>query len=172
MNARAGVVTSQVAWLASLPVTAAAPDMTTSLKGAAAGFLFAALASFLADLDHPGSTAGRYMPRWFRRLMGGHRMGCHSIFMIAFAWWLTDYLLDNPIVASAVAVGWGSHVFIDMLTRQGVGLLYPLSKRKIRIGWFTTGSQGEDRFVLVMKGIGVIFVAGYGTLFLTALGGT
>lgn len=171
MNARAGVVVSQVVWLASLPVTTAAPDVTTSAKGAVAGFVVAALASFLPDLDHPTSTAGRYMPRLFRRLMGGHRMGCHSIFMIAFMWWVTGYLIGNPIIANAVAVGFGTHVFIDMLTLQGVGLLYPVSRRKIQIGWFTTGSDGEDRFVLVVKAIGAVIFVGYGVLFIATAGG-
>lgn len=167
MNARAGVVTSQVAWLASLPVTAAAPALATSVKGAVAGFLVAALASFLPDLDHPKSTVGRYMPWWVRKVMGGHRMGSHSFLAVAGAWWLTGYLLENPIVANAVAVGWLSHVMLDMLTIKGAGVLYPVVRRKIRIGWMVTGSRWEDRFVTGMKALGLLVLVGYGALFVT-----
>jgi inner membrane protein len=163
VNARAGVVTSQVAWLASLPVTAAAPTLELSLKGAVAGFLVAALASFMPDLDHHNSTAGRYMPDWVRPLLGGHRMLTHSLLSIIFAWWLTGYLIGNPIVANAVAIGWATHVAIDMLTLQGVGLLYPLTRRKFGLGWIRTGSTAEDRFVTGMKllGFGVAILYGY-----------
>lgn len=169
MNARAGVVTSQVAWLASLPVTAVAQTLEASAKGAAAGFLVAALASFLPDLDHATSTAGRYMPKWFRRAVGGHRMGTHSLMAVAGAWWLTGYLLENPIIANAVAVGWMSHIVLDMLTIQGVGLLYPVSRCMLRVGWMTTGSRAEDWFVLGMKALGALVLAGYGVLFVAYL---
>lgn len=161
MNARAGVVTSQVAWLAALPVAAPEP------KGAAAGFLVAALASFLPDLDHHKATAGRYMPALFRWLVGGHRMGTHSLVAIGLAWWLTGWLLENPSVANAMAIGWGSHVVLDMLTVNGVGLLYPFSRCKFRIGWFVTGSDGEDWFVLCMKVLGALVGVIYGYLLAT-----
>lgn len=164
MNARAGVVTSQVAWLASLPVTVAAPTLTLSIKGAVAGFVVAALASFLPDLDHHKSTVGRYFPRWFRRLLGGHRMGSHSLIAIGGSWWLAGYLLENPILANAILVGWASHVVLDLLTVDGVGLLYPLTRTTFRIGWIVTGSRTEDRFVVCMKVLGVLVGAFYAYL--------
>jgi membrane-bound metal-dependent hydrolase YbcI (DUF457 family) len=166
MNARAGVVSSQVVWLASLPLTARAPTPELQIKGAVAGFLVAALASFLPDLDHPMSTVGRYIPGWIRHLMGGHRMLSHSLLAVGSAWWLTGYLLENPIIANAVAVGWGVHIFLDMLTKQGAGLLYPLTRRKFRIGWMTTGSEAEDWFVTGMKAVGFLVFVGYGYLIL------
>lgn len=167
MNARAGVVTSQVVWFASLPVLAAAPTFDASLRGALAGFIVAGLASFLPDLDHPKATVGRYVPRIVAWLLGGHRMGSHSIFSVAGAWWLTGWLLQDPIVANAVAVGWMSHITLDMLTIQGVGLIYPLSRRKFRIGWMTTGSKSEDRFVIGMKILGGAFALWYSVLALS-----
>jgi len=170
MNARAGVVTSQVVWLASLPLTAHAPTLEGSIKGAAAGFVAAALSSFLPDLDHPKSTVGRYVPGWVRWLMGGHRMGSHSLASVAVAWWLTGYLLDNPIVANAVAVGWLSHILLDMLTIQGVGLLYPFTRLRFRLASMVTGSRGEDVFVMIMKGVGGVFLVGYGFLLVQSLG--
>jgi membrane-bound metal-dependent hydrolase YbcI (DUF457 family) len=171
VNARAGVVTSQVAWLASLPLLARGPTLEASFKGAAAGFVVAAFASFLPDIDHPGSTIGRYFPRWVRRALGGHRMGGHSLWMVGFCWWLTGYLLGNPIVANAVALGCAVHVSIDMLTVDGVGVLYPLTRYTFRIGWITTGSRGEDWFVVFMKAVGGLFAVGYGFLFVQSFGG-
>lgn len=161
MNARAGVVTSQVAWLLSLPVTAAAPTLSLSIKGALAGFVVSALASFLPDLDHPKSTVGRYFPDWVRRLLSGHRMGAHSLLAIIGSWWLCRFLVDDPIVARAMAVGWGSHVFCDMLTIQGVALLYPLVRHKFHVGRMVTGQRGEDRYVTGMKILAVVIIAAY-----------
>lgn len=167
MNARAGVVVSQVAWGASLPFTAfTAPTAELAFKGSLAGFVVAAFASFLCDLDHPQSTIGRYFPWWVRKILGGHRMGAHSIFMVSGCWWLTGYLLDNPIIANAVVVGMVSHILLDMLTVQGVALLYPLVRRKFRIGWMVTGSDGEDLFVFIMKGVGALVFAGYCFIYL------
>jgi membrane-bound metal-dependent hydrolase YbcI (DUF457 family) len=166
VNARAGVVTSQVVWLASLPLTARAPTLEASFKGAAAGFVAAAFASFLPDIDHPTSTIGRYFPAIVRRALGGHRMGGHSLLMVGFCWWLTGYLLDNPIVANAVAVGCSVHIIIDMLTVAGVGVLYPLTRYPFRIGWIRTGSRGEDLFVVIMKCLGGLLAVGYGYLFI------
>jgi membrane-bound metal-dependent hydrolase YbcI (DUF457 family) len=170
VNARAGVVTSQVVWLASLPLTAHAPTLEGSIKGAAAGFVAAAFASFLPDIDHPGSTIGRYFPAIVRRLLGGHRMGAHSLLMVAACWWITGYLLDNPIVANAVAVGCSVHIIIDMMTVAGAGVLYPATRYKFRIGWIKTGEAGEDLFVVIMKGIGGGFLVGYGYMLVQSLG--
>jgi inner membrane protein len=172
VNARAGVVTSQTAWLASLPVLSVAPTLGASARGAAAGFLVAALASFLPDLDHPKATVGRYVPGWVRWILGGHRMGSHSFFAVAGAWWLTGYLLENPIIANAMAVGWLSHIVLDMLTVQGAGVLYPVSRRKFRIGWMRTGSKAEDWFVLGMKILWVLIAIWYAVLGYSLLGGT
>jgi inner membrane protein len=170
MNARAGVVTSQVVWLASLPLTARAPTLEASFKGAAAGFVVAAFASFLPDLDHPGSTIGRYFPAIVRKALGGHRMGAHSLLMVGACWWITGYLLGNPIVANAVALGCSVHIIIDMMTVDGVGVLYPATRQKFRVGWIKTGGAGEDRFVVVMKCVGGLFAVGYGYLLVQSLG--
>ena len=163
MNARAGVVGSQVVWFASLPVILTAPTTEGRFKDAVAGFIFAGLASFMPDLDHHNSTVGRYVPGLVRKLLGGHRMGSHSFFSVAAAWFLTNYLLEDVNAANAVALGWSWHIFIDLLTEQGVGVLYPLSRRKFRLGWMKTGSKGEDRFVTGVKltGIGVAICYGY-----------
>jgi len=185
VNARAGVNTAWVGWFASLPVTVSAPVWSSAhlagttillpgqgMKDALAGFILAGLASFLPDLDHHNSTVGRYVPRWIRGLMGGHRMLTHSALSVLFAWGLTGWLLSNWTLAHAVAIGWGLHIFIDMLTVDGVGLLYPLVKHKIRIGWMVTGSKSEDRFVTGVQMLGGMVAVWYGVLIILSSGGT
>lgn len=166
MNARAGVVTSQVAWLASLPIT------TEDVKGAVAGFFVAALASYGPDLDHGGSTAGKMVGRRaskiIRKVMGGHRAGTHSLAAVAGAWFFVAYFFESPTLASAMAVGWASHIFCDIWTVEGVSLLYFLGflgliwaplwalNKKTRIGWMVTGSSAEDRYITYVKIVGVM----------------
>lgn len=167
MNARAGVVTSQTVWFAGAPLLAAAPDLTTSAKGWVAGTFVVLLSSFLPDLDHHNSTFGRYMPKIFRRLMGGHRMGMHSVWLMAGLWFLTRWLIDGPtapIIANAVVVGFGVHVLLDMLTKDRVGVLYPLSRKRFGVGIITTGSSLEDLFVRLVKFAAAAFLLWYSIL--------
>lgn len=169
MNARAGVVTSQVVWFVSLPVTTTAATFGETVRGALAGFVVAALASFLPDLEHAGSTAGRTVGKRLsaviRFLTGGHRMGTHSLIAIAVMWLTTRYLLDSQILANAAAIGWSSHVFVDSLTKDGVAPWWPLSRSKTRYGWITTGSPTEDTYVMLVKWlVGAPFAVGYTVL--------
>jgi membrane-bound metal-dependent hydrolase YbcI (DUF457 family) len=135
MNMRAGLVTSQVAWFAAMPIAA------HSWKEALTGFVIAGIASTLPDLDHSRSTAGRMLGRRTQRVVagmaGGHRMLTHSLLGVYFAWsvvnWLMDY--DHPGIANAIAVGCISHIFTDILTVQGVGLLYGCGAPFLALAW-------------------------------------
>lgn len=193
MNAKAGVVTAQVAWLATAPWLA-----TPDPKEWCFGFVVAAVTSYLPDLDHPGSTAGRAVPgpvqHLFRWLCGGHRMLAHSALAVLGVWWLTQYLLEDQTIANAAAAGYASHVFTDVLTVQGVGLLYGFGApfivagkillalgvkrlgrtlvrigrgfhRKTRFGWMTTGSIHEERYVKVVQWIGIVLLVTFALLF-------
>lgn len=174
MNAKAGIVTSQAAWLASLPVTAGTAT-GFDYRGAATGFVVAGVFSFWPDLEHEGSTAGRAVgKRWswlIRKIAGGHRMGTHSVFaVIVIAWWLVGYFTQNPTMANAAAVGWFSHIFTDLLTVQGVGLLWPLTRRKFRIGWMVTGRAGETWYIRLVTLMAVITCFLYVQEYLDSIG--
>lgn len=186
MNAKAGVVTAQVAWLATAPWLAT-PDTKEWLFG----FVVAGVASYLPDLDHPGSTAGRAVPgilqRLFRWACGGHRMLAHSALAVLGVWWLTQFLLEDQTIADSAAVGYSAHIFTDMLTVQGVGLLYGFGlpfllagkvlaglgatrlgktlvrigrafHRKTQFGWMTTGSIHEERYVTWVQRLGMLLL--------------
>lgn len=67
-----------------------------------------------------------------------HRYFTHSIigtiiFIIPFV--STPYLIP-------VLIGYVSHIFSDMLTNRGVYIFFP-SKKKVKLGNFTTGSSSE-----------------------------
>jgi inner membrane protein len=102
--------------------------------GAAAG----ALGALLPDIDHPHSIAGRRsgVLGGAVRLVVGHRGALHSGLAVAVVlalgwslgglWW-------------AGALGYASHVGLDMLTASGVPLAWPWRQRVRLIGLRTGG---------------------------------
>lgn len=138
-----------------------------------AGMAADATAALLPDLDHPGSTLGRWLPwpavrhgsyrlpsgvqAWYRvgrRRPGGviwHRGEFHSIgaALIAaglmagatlFIWRSNPSfaLAYTPVVFGAAALGYLSHLALDLLTPSPQMLLWPLSRRYLRPGWLPT----------------------------------
>lgn len=178
MNALAGVRTAGLAWLATGPAVCAMPPGGFDWKSFGVGFGVAGVCSYLPDLDHEGSTAGRAVGKGvstgLKRLAGGHRMGLHSLALVAAGFavtlWLTSTLaltwaalwvslppslaaaavVAHPL-AYAVAVGLLSHIWCDLLTVQGVALLWPLSRKKFRIASLRTGGAGEERYVTLVN---------------------
>jgi endonuclease YncB( thermonuclease family)/membrane-bound metal-dependent hydrolase YbcI (DUF457 family) len=93
--------------------------------------LAAALCSVLPDADYPRSWLGHQLGSVSEDLhrLFGHRSFLHSLLALILAtitlgsllWWLTG----QPATAVAVFVGYGSHLFADMMTLGGVQLFWP-----------------------------------------------
>ena len=116
----------------------------------AIGWVLAAVASVLPDLDLPPSKIGRLF--WFvsvpleRRF--GHRTLTHSVLGIAALallalplWWI------GPLYFWAVVGGYWSHLWIDMVNVRGVDLFWPSAVRVVTPGnrhWrLQVGSKAE-----------------------------
>jgi len=41
------------------------------------------------------------------------------------------------------ALGWAGHILLDSLTAAGVALLYPMSRRRVRLAWLRSGGLGD-----------------------------
>jgi inner membrane protein len=114
------------------------------------GWLLAAAASGLPDMDLPPAKIGRLF--WFlsrpleRRF--GHRTLTHSLVAL-----VAVMAVSGPLIAIdaryfwAVVGGYGSHLWIDMLNIRGVDLFWPSPVRLVtpgnRNGRLEVGSQGE-----------------------------
>jgi endonuclease YncB( thermonuclease family) len=93
--------------------------------------LVAAVASILPDADYPKSWLGHQLGSISEDLnrLFGHRSFLHSLLALAFAtcllgfplWWTAGS--SSPMLA--VFVGYGSHLFADMMTLGGVQLFWP-----------------------------------------------
>ncbi len=73
----------------------------------------AALGSILPDIDHGSSFIGRRIP--FVNKFVKHRGVTHSLIATVIAFYINPWL----------GLGYASHIILDMLTKQGVRLLFP-----------------------------------------------
>ncbi|MDS4029962.1 MAG: metal-dependent hydrolase [Candidatus Contendobacter sp.] len=128
----------------------------------AIGWVLAAVASVLPDLDLPPSKIGRLF--WFvsvpleRRF--GHRTLTHSVLGIAALallvlplWWV------GPLYFWAVVGGYWSHLWIDMVNVRGVDLFWPSAVRVVTPGnrhWrLQVGSKAEMILLAVLLALTV-----------------
>ena len=114
------------------------------------GWLIAAVASLLPDIDLPPAKIGRLF--WWlsvpleRRF--GHRTITHSaIGLLAVALVASPLWLVQPLYFWCVLGGYWSHLWIDMLNIRGVDLFWPSPVRLVTPGnrnWrLAVGSKGE-----------------------------
>ena len=61
-------------------------------------------------------------------------------------------------------IGWFSHMAIDTLNPKGVPWLWPIIKYRFKIIKITTGSSGEDSFLVVST---ILFIMVYGLIFIS-----
>jgi endonuclease YncB( thermonuclease family)/membrane-bound metal-dependent hydrolase YbcI (DUF457 family) len=93
--------------------------------------LAAAVCAVLPDADYPKSWLGYQLGSISEDLhrLFGHRSFLHSFLALALItvvlglplWWITE----RPAPMTAVSVGYGSHLFADMMTLGGVQLFWP-----------------------------------------------
>ena len=74
----------------------------------------AILGSLLPDIDHAGSIIGKKIP--FFSIFLKHRGITHSLLALVIAYLISPWL----------ALGYGSHIGLDMLTHSGVQFMFPL----------------------------------------------
>jgi membrane-bound metal-dependent hydrolase YbcI (DUF457 family) len=145
--------------------------IATSLAGAgAAGWLAFALALpiglavlLLAVGIIGGGAAGYGLVLAIRRAAGGHRRLTHSLVLagalaaLAGALWLGG-LRTEAIVPAALAWGIVVHNLGDVVTPAGVPLLYPFSRRDVRVLPRPVSRYGETLAATVAVGIAVLLL--------------
>ena len=130
-----------------------------------AALLIIGVASLLPDLDSQQSFVGSRMPffSWLMSSVFGHRGFIHSL--LGCAMWLVVIFLVlkmvgldvyQGIVLSAFAIGYITHLIMDILTLSGIPLLWPW-KAKIRIPIARTGGLLEKLVILPALSIFLFF---------------
>ena len=105
--------------------------------------------SIFPDIDESSSrVAKRLKPFSYLAVVFGHRNIFHTIyFPIAISAVL--FIFDLRALALAVLIGYLLHLFLDLITKRGIALFYPLSKRRIK-GFIKVGSLIENLIFLVL----------------------
>lgn len=97
--------------------------------------------ALLPDIDQASNQlwdllpADKFLGRFLNKLFGSHRTLSHSILGVFIVYqvnlWLLPKLFNkefiNPIIVFwALIIGYLSHLFLDMLTEDGIPLLFPI----------------------------------------------
>jgi endonuclease YncB( thermonuclease family) len=132
-----------------------------------ASVLLVAATSLLPDVDHPKSWLGHRLGCFSEGLnrIFGNRSFLHSLLalvlitvVVGLPLWLVS---GNPPLAIAVFVGYGSHLFADMMTLGGAQLFWPSRAIAVFPGRdqyrVVPGSGSERVFVAVALVLALLF---------------
>lgn len=101
--------------------------------------------ALLPDICHSGSKIGRTFPissKIVNKLFG-HRTFTHSLLFLACVALLMNAFVPYKAITIGLLLGMVSHLVLDMATRQGVKLFFPI-KIKVRFPFtIKTGGKGE-----------------------------
>ena len=105
--------------------------------------------SIFPDIDESSSrVAKRLKPFSYLAVVFGHRNIFHTIYF-PIAIFVVLFIFDLRALALAVLIGYLLHLFLDLITKRGIALFYPLSKRRIK-GFIKVGSLIENLILLVL----------------------
>ena len=120
------------------------------------------IGAIIPDICHGGSKIGRRFRLLSKTIntLFGHRSFTHSLLFLVLMGFLLNTLIDNQSIIAGVLVGMASHYLLDMATKNGIKLLYPL-KITVRFPITTrTGGTVEQLVFAVLSVLTVYF--GYG----------
>ncbi len=101
--------------------------------------LLALIGSALPDIDHPNSKLGR--KAGIIGLLFQHRGFFHSLFMLLIIAIFAS-LITKGVYLYALVIGFGSHLLIDSITREGIMPFHPIFQFRLR-GPIYTGKTME-----------------------------
>lgn len=102
--------------------------------------------ALLPDICHSGSKIGRKLPILSKlvNMLFGHRTFTHSLLFLVMIAWLLNSFIPNDAVKAGFLAGMVSHYVLDMATKNGIKLFFPLSMT-VRLPLTTkTGSKVES----------------------------
>lgn len=86
--------------------------------------------AILPDICHGGSKIGRSFPALSKIIntLFGHRTFTHSLLFLVLVGILLNALGVNEAASAGFLVGMASHYVLDMATKNGIKLFFPLKK--------------------------------------------
>ncbi|QFF98078.1 metal-dependent hydrolase [Psychrobacillus glaciei] len=117
------------------------------------------IGALIPDICHGGSTIGRKFPIVSRLVNGifGHRSFTHSLVFLLLMGALLHSFLTNESITAGILIGMSSHFILDMATKNGIKLLFPL-KVTVRFPLTTrTGGAVENLVFAALSLLSVYF---------------
>lgn len=110
------------------------------------------LGSLLPDIDNPKSMLGNKVELLSRTVnkMFGHRGFIHSPLLLVGIYFGLGWILEKnewgfygwPLLYGLL-IGYAGHLFLDFMTRGGIPLFYPFSRKHFRVTWMKSGKGYE-----------------------------
>lgn len=115
------------------------------------------IGAVIPDICHGGSKVGRAFPVVSKviNVLFGHRSFTHSLLFLVLMSILMNSFVTNESVTAGILVGMVSHLVLDMATRNGIKLLFPL---KIRVRFPLTTRTGGTVESLVLAALSLLSV--------------
>lgn len=115
------------------------------------------IGAVIPDICHGGSKVGRTFPLVSKVINGlfGHRSFTHSLLFLVLMAFLLNSFVTNESVIAGILVGMVSHLVLDMATRNGIKLLFPL---KIRVRFPLTTRTGGTIESVVLAALSLLSV--------------
>jgi inner membrane protein len=115
------------------------------------------IGAIIPDICHGGSKVGRAFPVVSKviNVLFGHRSFTHSLLFLVIMAFLMNSFVTNESVTAGVLVGMASHLVLDMATRNGIKLLFPL---KIRVRFPLTTRTGGTVEYMVLAALSLLSV--------------
>ncbi|MFJ7732550.1 metal-dependent hydrolase [Lysinibacillus sp. NPDC097231] len=117
------------------------------------------IGALLPDICHGGSKIGRKFPIISKivNMLFGHRSFTHSLLFLFLVMMLLHTFVPYESISAGIVIGIASHIFLDMGTKQGVKLFFPISM-SIRLPLTTkTGSKVEKVVFMLLTMLSVYF---------------
>ena len=117
------------------------------------------IGALLPDICHSGSKIGRKFPiisKMVNKLFG-HRSFTHSLLFLILMVMVLHTLVPFKAISEGILLGMASHIFLDMGTKKGVKLFFPVSI-SVRFPLTTkTGSKVEKIVFMLLTMLSVYF---------------
>ncbi|TWT16083.1 metal-dependent hydrolase [Planomicrobium sp. CPCC 101079] len=99
------------------------------------------IGAILPDICHGGSKIGRTLPLLSKVIntLFGHRTFTHSLLFLVLMAVLMNKSIPNEAFTAGVLVGMASHLLLDMATKNGIKLLFPI---KVTVRFPITAKTG------------------------------
>ena len=109
------------------------------------------LSSFIPDIDIQTSKIGKKFKilSFLTNKLFSHRGFFHSIILPLIFYFIFTYIFNLQEIGLVVFIGISSHLFLDMLTKEGIAFFSPFIQKKIN-GFITTGGILELILFLVI----------------------